>query len=641
MVAMFYVKDQHRDTVLAVPAEIVEAARISAESRADMVTKSTTEVIGGGSLVLPFDDLSPYDFERLCLTLVKREGYQQVEHLGATGRPHQGRDIVARRDGDIWAFQCKRMRHFHLTDALSEIESVLSLSEDERPAILVFVTSGDVSARTREEVRTRCAGELMECRFWTKDELEERVSRHPDIVEEFFPSKATLYYTPFQAPPLPSHFVSRPELSEALKTDLLTDEVTTTEPVVVNAVLGMGGVGKSTLAAVLAHDAEVQARFPDGVLWATVGQQPNILSLLMNWIQALEDYDFQPPTIEAASVRLRTLLHDRACLLVLDDVRQSQHVRPFLVDSSRSQILITTRGVTVASQEVGSRIYEMGVMTPEQSLGLLAEHLGRSLDEGEQEKALRLAQAVDYHPLTLQLAAAQINQGASWTEVIYNMQSEMEKHQPREHISHMGSKGMVHVSAGPFLYGDDKQELNVREFWIDRTPVTNAEYARFIAATGHEPPNHWTGGKLPQEIADHPVTQVSWYDAMAYADWAGKRLPTEEEWEKTARGTEGQIYPWGEEPPTSGGCNFGNNVGTTTPVGRYSPQGDSPYGCSDMAGNVWEWTSSSYDTEGDRKVLRGGCWDNEPLHVRSAYRISNTPESRGSVMGFRCVKDSE
>jgi formylglycine-generating enzyme required for sulfatase activity len=92
-------------------------------------------------------------------------------------------------------------------------------------------------------------------------------------------------------------------------------------------------------------------------------------------------------------------------------------------------------------------------------------------------------------------------------------------------------------------------------------------------------------------ITDHPV-RVSWHDAVAYATWAGKRLPSEEEWEKAARGTDGRKYPWGDEEPTPDLCNFGKNEGGTTPVGKYSPQGDSPYGCADMAGNVWEWTSS-------------------------------------------------
>jgi len=107
-------------------------------------------------------------------------------------------------------------------------------------------------------------------------------------------------------------------------------------------------------------------------------------------------------------------------------------------------------------------------------------------------------------------------------------------------------KEMVRVPAGPFLYGEDRREVELPEFWIDRTPVTNAEYARFVAATGRKPPQHWQGQTPPERIADHPVVHVSWRDAVAYAGWAGKRLPTEEEWEKAARSIDGREYPWGD-----------------------------------------------------------------------------------------------
>ncbi len=196
-------------------------------------------------------------------------------------------------------------------------------------------------------------------------------------------------------------------------------------------------------------------------------------------------------------------------------------------------------------------------------------------------------------------------------------------------------KEMVRVPAGEFLYGGNKKKINLPEFWIDKEPVTNAEYARFVAAKEYLPPAHWRGLQPPKDLIDHPVVNVSWNEAVAYATWAGKRLPTEQEWEKAARGTDGCLYPWGDQEPTDKHCNFGENVESTTPVGKYSPQGDSPYGCVDLAGNVWEWTDSDFASSS--KVLRGGSWANAVDYVRSTHRNASVPDFRSVDLGFRCV----
>jgi formylglycine-generating enzyme required for sulfatase activity len=199
-------------------------------------------------------------------------------------------------------------------------------------------------------------------------------------------------------------------------------------------------------------------------------------------------------------------------------------------------------------------------------------------------------------------------------------------------------KEMVRVPAGEFIYGNQHEKIHLPEFWIDKAPVTNAEYARFVAAKRYDPPRHWQGQTPPSEIVNHPVINVSWNDAVAYAKWAGKHLPTEQEWEKAARGTDGRAYPWGNQQPNEQLCNFGRNTGGTTPVGKYSPEGDSPYGCVDMIGNVWEWTTSPYDS--NSKVLRGGSWYDFAVIARTAPRGNFIPTERNDYLGFRCVAAS-
>jgi formylglycine-generating enzyme required for sulfatase activity len=228
---------------------------------------------------------------------------------------------------------------------------------------------------------------------------------------------------------------------------------------------------------------------------------------------------------------------------------------------------------------------------------------------------------------------------------------------------------LVRVPAGEFQMGSDKARdkdaeddelpqhpVYVSEFYIGKYPVTNEQYQAFVKANRHRAPYHWAKGRIPQDKEHHPVVNVSWTDAVAFCRWLSKetgqpfRLPTEAEWEKAARGADGRIWPWGDEPPDERRCNFALNEGDTTAVGRYSPQGDSPYGCADMAGNVWEWCQSlsrSYpyqahdgreavEEEGPR-VLRGGAFYVDQRRVRCAYRLRGNPNSWINAWGFRVV----
>jgi iron(II)-dependent oxidoreductase len=246
---------------------------------------------------------------------------------------------------------------------------------------------------------------------------------------------------------------------------------------------------------------------------------------------------------------------------------------------------------------------------------------------------------------------------------------------------------LVYVPEGMFLMGgdepvwlDDPHEVHLEAFWIDRTEVTNAMYADFLNARGNRVGGDitWldantTGVRIhPQGdlwvadagYEDHPAVGVTWYGARAYCDWAGRRLPTEAEWEKTARGTDGRRYPWGNQLPSGtllNSCDFecpgldrdpslNDGYARTSPVGSF-PAGASPYGALDMAGNVWEWVSSRdmdypYDagdgredpySEGER-VMRGGSWKVYPRVVYAAMRGRLYPFKTDSAIGFRCSR---
>jgi formylglycine-generating enzyme required for sulfatase activity len=207
----------------------------------------------------------------------------------------------------------------------------------------------------------------------------------------------------------------------------------------------------------------------------------------------------------------------------------------------------------------------------------------------------------------------------------------------------------VRVPAGDFLYGEDKKKVYLPEFWISKTPVTQAAYKRFLDANPKQPvpyrdygwakPYNWDkkARSFPEGKADHPAVLVSWDDAQAYCQWAGMRLPTEEEWEKAARGTDGREYPWGDEWQPDHCNSLEAGVSTTTPVGRYSPGGDSPYGCIDMGGNVWEWTDSWFDDGRSSRVLRGGSWFNNKRTARVSVRQDRFPDLWHYYIGFRLV----
>ena len=253
--------------------------------------------------------------------------------------------------------------------------------------------------------------------------------------------------------------------------------------------------------------------------------------------------------------------------------------------------------------------------------------------------------------------------GITLTFAICNLQFAISAESP------LTQEGMVLIPAGEFIMGSDtseiedtvkklggkskwysdeepKKKINLPPFYIDIHEVTNADYKKFD-------PNH----SFPSDRARHPVVNIKWDKSNEYCKSAGKRLPTEEEWEKAARGTDGRIYPWGNEfdrlmcnsyesglggsarvgqfaQETSGSIAFGG----TTEVDKYK-EGKSPYGVHDMAGNVWEWTDTWYDKEKELRVIKGGSWLSPAVSTRSAVRLGESPDMESNDYGFRCAMD--
>lgn len=239
----------------------------------------------------------------------------------------------------------------------------------------------------------------------------------------------------------------------------------------------------------------------------------------------------------------------------------------------------------------------------------------------------------------------------------------------------------ISVPGGSFVMGDSQGDANekpvqaeVGDFEIMRYEVSNRDFKAFVKATGYLTDTIrngqayvWTrrwrrdpeasylhphGKKSSiEQLDDHPVVQVSARDAQTYCMYHGARLPTEAEWEFAARGTDERRYPWGNQPPSQTGkmslANYGTDeccaaedadgYRTTAPVGSY-PQGKSPFAVHDMAGNVWEWTSTPFPGDPSETVIRGGGWGNNPYCLRASYRHGNPPDIGLNMVGFRCAR---
>ena len=193
----------------------------------------------------------------------------------------------------------------------------------------------------------------------------------------------------------------------------------------------------------------------------------------------------------------------------------------------------------------------------------------------------------------------------------------------------------VFVPSGPFLYSEAREERSLPAYWMDKYPVTNADYEVFTEETGHRAPAYWPQGQLPRALRDHPVVGVDYFDALAYASWVGKDLPFEDEWERAARGRDGRIFPWGNEPELSGANTARAGVRCTVSVDTHKIN-ISPEGCWDMVGNCWELTHSP--APGGGVVVRGGSWYDFALYAKTYFRFASRPDVCNGTIGFRCVR---
>lgn len=254
-----------------------------------------------------------------------------------------------------------------------------------------------------------------------------------------------------------------------------------------------------------------------------------------------------------------------------------------------------------------------------------------------------------------------------------------------ERVSSVDGMTQVYIPEGTFRMGGmdawtqpDEQpphQVTIKAFWMDKTEVTNGMYMLCVQAGACEPPRLFTSETRPSyfnnpDFNNYPVIMVRWRDANAYCKWAGRRLPYEAEWERAARGNDFRTWPWGDERPDNSRANFNYSVRDTTPVGSY-PAGASPFGILDMSGNVWEWMADWYQQnyyenapvinptgplsplQGNRKVIRGGSWQDGEFELRVPNRgftaggddkaTMNSEKYNGTssnTIGFRCVSDN-
>jgi len=378
----------------------------------------------------------------------------------------------------------------------------------------------------------------------------------------------------------------------------------------------------------LAKMVVIQARYRD--LYEDLLEYPNLIQDLERAAREGGRAQQIIPTPAGTSAETTTLLEK---YLRYKPLLQMLRVEPFLASLTRTQINAYIYLTRTTSEEVRHK--------PELEAGRLWRDL-LSNDPTRISSAVAIVQSEGQKDAWVAALLRVLDPGteASASERISAGTALAYLGDPRDFDE------MVNVPGGEFKQGEEGVMTYVMAYRISRYPVTNQQYARFLAAVPSYPvpyvaeawaePYNWDPRKrtYPEGKANHPVVLVSFEDALAYCRWAGVRLPTEEEWEKAARGDDGRIYPWGNEFDPEKANVRESGIGSTTPVGIY-PAGASPYGLLDCAGNVWEWTASR--TPGGQVILRGGSWNFRAEDARCFSREQARPDYRSSRIGFRVV----
>ena len=310
---------------------------------------------------------------------------------------------------------------------------------------------------------------------------------------------------------------------------------------------------------------------------------------------------------------------------------------------------------------------------------LNGEKTNKSSLELKVGRTYKLEVAASGYKKSLFILSPQENGKIIFEPFLSQLSPEENRNQKIDTIANSQYGDMIEVKSGVYSVGSNRGNLDERPvrryetkgFWIDRTEVTCAQYKKFledVEKNGHKwchpnesknkdhTPGHtyawalkfsWVGGQPPHGMDDFPVVLVDWFDAYAYANWAGKRLPTENEWEISARGAAATEYPWGNNFSLDR-CNVGE---APVAVGSF-PKGATPTGILDMAGNVCEWTSTAYDPNPENAynfagkyglpIVKGGSWDDNAKGCRASARDNKrTPYHRSTTVGFRCVSDKK